>query len=198
MPNLSKVVEHLLTNQLSMYLSDIRFFDNSQYGFLRHSRCLAAALELVEEICLNFKEKYTACLFVDLKKAFDTVDTNRLVLKMKQLGLADVALRLMGSYLNNRQTATGINENKSSFKTLNVGVAQGSKLGPLHFILYVNDMTRLNLHGKLILYADDAVLLYTCDSMKELNDCMQRDIDLLSEWLVNNVLTMNAFLLWLE
>lgn len=98
----------------------------------------------------------------------------------------------MASYLKNRQTATTIGENTSSFRKINVGVAQGSKLGPIHFIVYINDLLRLSFIGRLLLYADDAVLTYACDTMDELQHTMQQDLLLLQKWLCSNVLTMNT------
>lgn len=86
-------------------------------------------------------------MFIDLRKAFDTVDPKRLIRKLKRLGLSDSAAKLMLSYLQNRQTATTIGNNRSDFRSVNVGVAQGSKLGPMHFIIYINDMLKLDLIG---------------------------------------------------
>ena len=98
----------------------------------------------------------------------------------------------MASYLLNRRTATTIGNNTSSFKSVKVGVAQGSKLGPLHFIAYINDLLNVTFCGKMILYADDAVLTYVCDSWDELQQTMQSDAHLLNEWLSRNVLTLNV------
>jgi len=131
-------------------------------------------------------------MFIDLKKAFDTVDPKRLARKLKRLGLSDSAVKLMSSYLQNRQTATNIGNNSSNFRNVNVGVAQGSKLGPLHFIIYINDMLKLDLIGQLVLYADDAALIYALDSPQDLQNAMQHDADMLYEWLSRNVLSVNA------
>lgn len=192
MPAVSKVFEEILSVQLSRYLDSIGFFNNSQFGFLKQSSCNGAACQLVEELCRNYKQKYTACVFIDLRKAFDTVDPHRLLLKMRQLGLSTSALQLMSSYLLNRMTATKIGNERSSFRNISVGVAQGSKLGPLHFIIYINDMLQLELKGKLILYADDAVLSYSCDSMTALEHAMQQDAITICNWLSTNILTLNV------
>lgn len=131
-------------------------------------------------------------MFVDLRKAFDTVDPKRLAKKLKRLGLSNSAVKLMLSYLQNRQTATTIGKNSSDFKNVNVRVAQGSKLGPIHFIIYLNDMLRLNFIGQLVLYADDAALVYSLDTEQDIQHAMQHDADLLHEWLCKNVLSINA------
>lgn len=132
----------------------------------------------------NFSNKYVACVFVDLKRAFDTVDTKRLYLKLKRLGLSDNASKLMLSYPDSRQTATTIGNFWS--------IAQGSKLGPLHFITYVNDLFSIDFISRLILFADDIVLTFIADSPDELQQMMQHDIPLLQDWLCSNVLTLNT------
>lgn len=98
----------------------------------------------------------------------------------------------MSSYLQNRQTATTIGNIVSNFREVNVGVAQGSKLGPLHFIVYINDLLRCSFIGRLLLYADDAVLTYACDTYEELQQAMQHDVLLLNRWLCSNVFTLNS------
>lgn len=123
----------------------------------------------------NFRRKYVACLFIDLKKAFDTVDPVRLARKLKRVGISDNAMTLILSYLQNRETATTIGYNYSVFKRILVGVAQGSLMGPLHFITYLNDLLQLDFICRLILYADDAVLIFVDDSVDELQQ-MQRNL----------------------
>lgn len=192
LPALSKVFEYLLSNQLTRYFDSINLFSGTQFGFLKKSSCLGATLQLVSLIKANFRRKYVACLFVDLKKAFDTVDPVRSVHKLKRLGLSNNAANLMLSYLQNRQTATSLGDNLSVFKRILVGVAQGSLTGPVHFITYINDLMHLDFIGRLILYADDAVLTFTADSAEELQRQMQHDIDVLNKWLCRNVLTLNT------
>jgi len=130
-------------------------------------------------------------MFIDLKRAFDTVNPNRLARKLKQLGLSENAVKLMHSYLVNRKTATTIGKNSSDFATVNVGVAQGSKFGPLHFITYINDLLKMLFFGRLLLYADDAALVYICDSAADLERLMAQDLAILNDWLNRNVLTLN-------
>lgn len=130
-------------------------------------------------------------MFVDLRKAFDTMDPRRLVRKLKRLGLSQKSARLMQSYLQNRQTTTEIGKCSSDLRKVNVGVAQGSKLGPLHFIIYVN-MLKLNFIGQLVLYADDTALIYAHDDFEAIQHAMQHDASLLQEWLSRNVLSINA------
>lgn len=97
----------------------------------------------------------------------------------------------MNSYLQNRCTATKIGDKLSNFKKINIGVAQGSKLGPIHFIIYINDLLKVNFIGQLLLYADDAVLVYVSENPIDLQSAMQHDANLLNDWLARNVLSLN-------
>ncbi len=192
LPSLSRVFEELLLRQLYNYLESLNFFIGNQFGFLKNSSCQGAALQLVDFIKSNFKRKFVAAIFIDFKKAFDTVDPRRLVRKLKRLGLSKKAADLMLHYLLNRKTATTIGNNTSNFRDINIGVAQGSKLGPLHFVIYVNDLLKLDFIWQLVLYADDAALIYATDTPEALQHAMQHDADLLQNWLCRNVLSINA------
>lgn len=139
----------------------------------------------------NYKSKYVTATFIDLKKAFDTVDSNRLVRKLRRIGLSDNACKLIKSYLKNRLTATSIGDKISNFKRINIGVPQGSKLGPILFNIYIMYLTKVDFIGELILYADDAVLVYASDGPINLQAAMQHDADLLHDWLVKNILSLN-------
>ncbi len=169
LPALSKVFEYILYEQLITYLDSINFFIGSQYGFLRNSSCIGAVHQLVDFIKDNFRKKhgsrkmYVACIFVDLKRAFDTVDSKRLERKINRIGLSQRASNLILSYIECRQTATQISNSTSIFKRILVGVAQGSIIGPLLFIIYMNDILQLDFLGKILLYADDTVLYYAAD-----------------------------------
>lgn len=191
LPSLSKIFEELLLRQLYEYLESLNFFVGNQFGFLKNSCCQSAALQLIDYIKSNCNNKFVAATFIDLKKAFDTVDVKRLVRKFKRLGLSTNACKLMKSYLENRHTATSIGDNVSNFKRVNIGVAQGSKLGPVHFIIYINDLLQEKFIGQLLLYADDAVLVYASDTPIDLQAAMQHDANLLNEWLGRNVLSLN-------
>ncbi len=195
LPSLSRVFEELLLRQLYEYLESLEslgMFIGNQYGFLKKSCCQTAALQLVDYIKSNLFRKFVAVIFVYLRKAFDTVDPNRLFLKLKRLGLSKNAAKLILSYLTSRQTATTIGNMVSNFRKINVGVAQGSKLGPLHFIVYINDLLKLDFMGQIILYADDAALAYAADSPELLQFAVQHDADLLHNWLCRNVLSIRA------
>lgn len=150
-PSLSRVFEELLLRQLySSVPWKLRLIGN-QFDFLKNSSCHSDALQLVDFIKSNYRRKSVAALFIDLKKAFDTVDTKRFAWKLNRLGLSKGAVKLMLDYLQNRQTATTIGNYTSSFININIGVPQGSKLGPVHFIIYINDLLKLDFIGQPVL-----------------------------------------------
>lgn len=192
LPNKSKIYEQVLVNQLMTRLDEIDFFSGDQYGFLKNSSCEGAAVKLVDAIKSQYRRKYVACIFVDLKRAFDTVDTQRLICKLKCLGLTESSLALMSSYLTNRVTATRLFDTVSDFEPVEVGIPQGAKLGPLQFIVYINDLLKLHFKGKIILYADDAVLTYASEDQTALQEMMQHDMNIMVDWLHQNVMTINA------
>lgn len=188
LPSISKIFEYLLSEQLLEYPSGLNFFSGNQFGFIKHSSCLSAACSVINFIKLHYRKRYVACLFVGLRRAFDTVDPVRLPKKLRRISLSENATKLMLSYLHNRCTATTIGANTSYFRNILIGVAQGSKMGPLHFIIYIADLLLVKFFGMLSLYADDAVLYYAADSFDELQTLIQRDATLLCR----NVLTVNT------
>lgn len=188
MPVNSKIYERTYADQLTKYLNDQNFFHPNQFGFRRRSSCYSAVLSVMNKI----KSSISRNRYSDLKRAFDTIDPHRLCLKLRQAGLSESAVKLMNSYLTNRRTAVRIGSTRSRYIQVKVGIAQGSILGPLHFVIYMNDIFKLNLKGMLILYADDAVLVYDCESFCELEIYMQHDIELITAWLTRNVLTINS------
>ena len=134
----------------------------------------------------------TASVFLDFSKAFDTVDHAILLCKLKSFGLDNNSLNWFESYLTNRQQKTSINNTLSSSLPVSVGVPQGSILGPLLFIIYINDMPNFVKHCKIILYADDTLLYYSSNSIKDIELCVNEDIHSICKWLDENLLTLNC------
>ena len=130
--------------------------------------------------------------FLDFSKAFDTVDHAILLRKLKSVGLDDNSLSWFHSYLTSRRQITSINDTLSTSLPVTVGVPQGSILGPLLFIIYVNDMPNVIKHCKIILYADDTLLYYSSTSANDINKYVNEDLNLISQWLADNLLTLNC------
>ena len=136
-------------------------------------------------------KKSAAAVFIDLPKAFDTVDHVVLLKKCNSLGMRRIPLKWLRSYLSNRQQYVFVNNTSSTVKSITSGVPQGSILGPFLFSLYINDLDELNLQGNLHLYADDICLIYMGESREEIAQKMQFDLDALHVYMSAHRLSIN-------
>ena len=191
--NLSKIFEKVIYKRL------ISFFDNhnslyeSQYGFRSKHSLNHALIQITEKIRKCIDDKQFACgVFIDLQKAFDTVNHNILLYKLSYYGIRGLPLSLLQSYLQDRSQKTNINGISSSSRIITHGVPQGSILGPLLFLIYINDLHKSIIHSETHLFADDTNLLYTNKSVKKLNQHMNHDLKSLQIWLRANKISLNA------
>ena len=171
LPVLSKVIEKTIAKQLSGYFEDNKLFNQNQYGFRPGHSTEHAALELVDKITSQMDNNETPInIFLDLSKAFDTIDHNILLDKLKYDGLDDIAIKLFRRYLTNRYQYVQIENAKSQLLEINTGVPQGSILGPLLFIIYINDISQSSEKIDFIAYADDTTLSTTLNKFSESED----------------------------
>ena len=131
-------------------------------------------------------------MFVDLKKAFDTVDHNILLEKLDYYGIRGVAKDWFWSYLDNQKQYVTLNGSNSSIKTILTGVPQGSVLGPLLFLIYINDLCKCVKYSETYHFADDTNMLQSPSSLETLAKWMNLDIKNLSLWLKANKLSLNV------
>ncbi len=195
LPVLSKILERFVHTQIYNYQTENKILSSQQFGF-RPKLSTSTALALFTDRILenNDNGHLTASVFLDLSKAFDTVDHAILLHKLRSVRLDDNSLRWFEfeSYLTSRQQITSINNTLSSSLSVLVGVPQGSILGPLLFIIYINDMPNVVKHCKIILYADDTLLYYSSTSAKDIEKYVNEDLNLISQWLDENMLTLNC------
>lgn len=189
---LSKILEQLLVDRLTDFLKQSNTLYNRQYGFRSGSNTLTAASEFTNDIysALDSKKRM-GVLFLDLRKAFDTIDHTILVQKLEYYGIRGTANALIRSYLSSREQFVHVNGATSDKCGLQVGVPQGSNLGPLLFLLYVNDLPKLPLHGKPHMYADDTALSYEAIDPEDMISKMQQDLCTLKAYFDENLLSLN-------
>ena len=164
LPTLSKLLERIVHHQVYNYLQEHKLLASQQFGFRSKLSTTIALAHFTEQILDNlYHRKITGAVSIDLRKAFDTVDHTILLEKLKTIGFTSSVLDWFCSYLSNRTQVTVINSSMSQPKPVTVGVPQGSILGPLLFLIYINDLPECLTHCKSILYADDTLLYYSAD-----------------------------------
>ena len=152
-----------------------------------------AIFELVEEITTAMDNSMsTVAVFIDLKKAFDIVDHNILLNKLEHYGIRGLAFSWIQSYLTNRTQYVSINNTNSTCINVTCGVPQGSILGPILFIMYVNDMHTVSPLMKCIIFADDTNFLYPGNDISEICKTVSKELDKLSSWFMANKLSLNV------
>ena len=198
LPAISKVLEKRIALQLSSYFEKNKLLFDNQYGFRPKHSTEHAALELIDRITNKMDtNEIPLNIFLDLSKAFDTIDHSILLNKLKYYGLKGSTLNLFQSYLSNRKQYTEIEDTTSTILPIQVGVPQGSILGPILFIIYVNDLPQCSNKFDFIMYADDTTLSSTIDSFSDINSNASADslinaeIGKVIEWLKINKLSLN-------
>ena len=194
LPVISKIAEKWVANQLIRHLDEgPTSLHPMQFGFRAHHSTESANCMFIEKIkCLLDKTSCVSAVFLDLKKAFDTVDHQVLLNKLTFFNFSHSTMQWFGSYLANRTQCVAVNGVKSPFRSSAVGVPQGSILAPLLFSLYINDLPDTCPDINIQMYADDAVI-FTHGSNSDitsnkLNSAMAR----VQDWLNNNCLLLNT------
>ena len=168
LPAISKVLEKIIYDQLSCYLNDSKLEFNNQYGFRSMHSTEYAALELIDRTITQMdKDELPINIYLDLSKAFDTIDHSILINKLEYYDIKGSHLRLLHSYLSNRKQYTEINNTKSNILSITTGVPRGSNLGPLLCITYSNDLAQASDMFNFIMYADDTTLTSTISTFSD-------------------------------
>jgi exonuclease III len=192
---LSKVLEKCISQQLYEYFESTKLFVNEQFGFRRQKSTELALLSAKEYILSAFKEnQYVLGIFIDIQKAFDSLKHNILVRKLQHYNVDVSAINLISSYLSNRKQQVVLAESSSEFTALRFGVPQGSILGPLLFLIYINDVVNVlprKDNATTIMYADDTNYLLKGQEARQLEQWGQQTLDNISDWAERNGLIVN-------
>ena len=189
--NLDKIIEKLIYTRLISFLNKYNILNDNQYGF-RHGHSTTLAISHFYENLLDSRDKgkATCAILVDLSKAFDSVNHDVLIFKLSRYGIRGPALLLLRSYLSNRKQFVNSNNLNSNFANIEVGVPQGSVLGPLLFLLHINDLQNIT-KLKLLNFADDTLLYTTIDNDNNPGNFINDELSKVDTWLTHNQLKPN-------
>ena len=180
-PMIAKIFEKIIYDQFYKYLSVNNLLSNCQSGFRALHSTVTSLLNSTDKWRLNIdKGQINGVVFVDLKKAFDTVDHAILITKMRRYGLNDLAIRFYRSYLENRSQSCLVNGHLSHKLPIKCGVAQGSILRPLLFLIFINDLPNFFNSGAVAMYADDTTVTFSAENTASLEFQLQTSYRLIS------------------
>ena len=193
LPLPGKMLERLIHNKITKHIETNRLLTNAQNGFRKGHSTLDATFQLVSYIYKNHNlGNSTTAIFIDFHKAFDTVNHNILLAKLPGFGFNTHLTNWFRSYLSGRVQCTIANSTTSDWLPVTHGVPQGSILGPLMFLLYINDLSNTVSTSKSILFADDTVI-FRADRNSDRNTASLRDdLDSLNDWCNRNKVTINT------
>ena len=192
LPMICKVYERSMANRLISYFDRFSIISLSQFGFQKNKSTTDAILHLLEFIYPNINSsKITLNILIDLRKAFDTVNHKLLIRKLFMYGIRGVPQLWFESYLENRYQYVSVESKTSSIKPINIGVPQGSILGPILFLIYINDLPSCTDNLKTTLFADDTTLSIANKNYEDLIPQINRELSNVQDWIGNNRLTVN-------
>lgn len=193
LPAISKIMERLINSRLQNYLNRFNILSGAQYGF-RSGRSTEDAVNALTSLIVDKLDTKSKCLavFLDLKKAFDTVSVPILIQKMERVGIRGVPLNLFTDYLSGRTQRVRVGNIVSNRADVTYGVPQGSVLGPTLFLIYINELCDMQLEGaRVFSYADDTAIVFAAHTWSEVGRMAEDGLAKVARWLSTNLLTLN-------
>lgn len=193
LPTVSKILEKAVHIQVYNYLLEHKILTPRQFGFRPQLSTEIAITHFTDSVLDSMdKGRVTGAVFLDLSKAFDTIDHMSLLQKLTNVGFTSSAVDWFKSYLSQRTQVTFVGDASSSAKHVPVGVPQGSVLGPLLFIIYINELPSVVNSCEVSFYADDTVIYYSTSDFQDLEDKLNCDLANICQWFNDNFLTLNV------
>ena len=189
----SKIYEKVMYSRLTSFFAANNIISPRQYGFRRQHSCEHALIDAHSTILSALNNKQIALLLlIDFSKAFDMVDHDILLKKLSRYGIRGTAYSWLQSYLSSRKQYVYVNDSSSSLLDLRYGVPQGSILGPLLFIIYINDLPNISKNIHFIMYADDANIIVTGSDIEDVKAKISALLIKLLDWVNMNSLKLNV------
>lgn len=189
---LSKVIEKIVKEQLLSYLNTYGIINKNQFGFQNGISTNDAIFSFLETLYLGLNDReVAAAVFCDFSKAFDCVDHGILLRKLDHYGIRGIPLNWFGSMLSERYQSVSVRGDTSQKARVSHGVPQGSVLGPILFLIYVNDLLKLPVTAKLTAFVDDANALWTSKTLDDFNLTIESDLLSIKQWCDSNKLCFN-------
>ena len=194
LPYLSKVFEKSMTNNLISFLDKFSIISKSQFGFQKNISTSDALVHLTELIYKSLDhKKHHISILIDLKKAFDTMNHNILLRKLELYGIRHLPLMWIESYLRDRPSCVGLGgANISNINISNIGIPQGSIIGPILFLIYINDLPNISTNINTTLFADDTTISISDNSFNDLIQKTNTELAKIHDWTISNRLTINV------
>ena len=193
LPVFGKIFEKIIYSRLYSFLISKGIINENQFGFRKGhstSNALNYSVEHIESLLAQ--KQHVLGIFIDLSKAFDTIDHRKLTTKLERYGIRGNALQLITSYLSNRKQYVNVLDTKSDELPVEYGVPQGSVLGPLLFILYINDICNISTDGKFVLFADDTNIFVAAESIRKVYEIANRVLKAVCNYMEVNLLHINV------
>lgn len=192
LPIFSKIFEKVIATRLETHLTNNNILAPTQFGFRKHHSTQHAITIFTEKLYDSLNKHHTSiATFLDLSKAFDTINHSILLSKLAVYGIRGTPLQWFNSYLTNRKQYVTYKHTKSSTRSITCGVPQGSILGPILFILYINDLPKQSNILHYLLYADDTNLLITGKDLPNTIQILNNELNNIHTWLQVNKLSIN-------